>query len=228
MERQAEQIDLISDNIQLTGTGTGNREASYHERIFDSPVLNMRCERGRARLSSFERPEPIPQAAIPEVVDAITHSETTTLESPSTSLSPLFRTRHFIYWRKRRGRSATCCWATATTLTGTESNFGQVSNGNPRGLYHTYADALKEILGVLVNVQLAGLAVLAEVEGRHFGDVLILALTLLFLQLEGDTTDGSALDTLHPIEELGLDKIRYRHVAHQNRNPYKWVAYPAI
>jgi hypothetical protein len=39
--------------------------------------------------------------------------------------------------------------------------------------------------------------ILREVEGRNFGDVLILSLTLLFLKLEGDTTDRTPLDTLH-------------------------------
>ena len=34
---------------------------------------------------------------------------------------------------------------------------------------------------------------------RELGDVVILALTLLLLKLEGDTTDGSALDTLHQV-----------------------------
>lgn len=62
----------------------------------------------------------------------------------------------------------------------------------------TYAEALEKILGLLVDVQGAGLAVLGEVEGRDLGDVLILALTLLFLELEGDTADGSSLNTLHP------------------------------
>lgn len=66
------------------------------------------------------------------------------------------------------------------------------------GATETYTEALEEILGLLVDVQRAGLAVLGEVEGRDLGDVLILALTLLFLELEGDTTDGSSLNTLHP------------------------------
>ena len=37
------------------------------------------------------------------------------------------------------------------------------------------------------------------VECRNFGDIVILALTLLFLELEGDTTDGALLDTLHQV-----------------------------
>jgi hypothetical protein len=61
----------------------------------------------------------------------------------------------------------------------------------------TYAEALEEVLGLLVDVESARLAVLGEVEGGDLGDVLILALTLLFLELEGDTADGTTLDTLH-------------------------------
>lgn len=61
----------------------------------------------------------------------------------------------------------------------------------------TYAQALEQVLGLLVDVESTRLAVLGEVEGGDLGDVLILALTLLFLELEGDTTDGTTLDTLH-------------------------------
>jgi hypothetical protein len=64
---------------------------------------------------------------------------------------------------------------------------------------NTYAQALEEVLCLLVHVQRAGIAVLGEVEGGDLGHVLILALTLLFLELEGDTADGSSLDTLHPV-----------------------------
>ena len=37
------------------------------------------------------------------------------------------------------------------------------------------------------------------VECRHLGDVVVLPLTLFLLQLEGDTTDGALLDTLHQV-----------------------------
>jgi hypothetical protein len=72
----------------------------------------------------------------------------------------------------------------------------------------TYAEALEQILGLLVDVERTRLAVLAEVESGDLGNVLILALTLLFLELEGDTADGTTLDTLHPggllvCEEIG-------------------------
>ena len=61
-----------------------------------------------------------------------------------------------------------------------------------------YAEALEEILGLLVDIQRARLAVLGEIESGDLRDVLILALTLLFLELEGDTADRSSLNTLHP------------------------------
>lgn len=60
----------------------------------------------------------------------------------------------------------------------------------------TYAEVLEEVLGLAVDVKLAAL-VLGEVEGGDLGNVLILALTLLLLKLEGDAADGTTLDTLH-------------------------------
>jgi hypothetical protein len=61
----------------------------------------------------------------------------------------------------------------------------------------TYSEVLQEILGLGIDVQLTALSVDSEVKGRDLGNVLILALSLLFLELEGDTTDRTALDTLH-------------------------------
>ena len=61
--------------------------------------------------------------------------------------------------------------------------------------FRTYTKALEEIL--CLGIDLESVLVLGEVEGRDFGDVLILSLTLLFLKLEGDTTDGTTLNTLH-------------------------------
>lgn len=61
----------------------------------------------------------------------------------------------------------------------------------------TYAKSLEEVLGLGVDVELAALRVLGEVERGDLGDVLVLALTLLLLELEGDTADGTTLDTLH-------------------------------
>lgn len=59
------------------------------------------------------------------------------------------------------------------------------------------AHALEQVLGIGINVQLAALGVLGEVQGGDLGHVLILAFTLFFLQLEGDTADRSSLNTLH-------------------------------
>jgi hypothetical protein len=38
-----------------------------------------------------------------------------------------------------------------------------------------------------------------SVKGRNLGNVVILPLTLLFLELKGDTTDGALLDALHQV-----------------------------
>lgn len=71
----------------------------------------------------------------------------------------------------------------------------------------TYAERLQQILGLLVNIQLAALAVLAEVERRDFRNILILALTLFFLELERDTANGSTLDTLHQVGSVTGDLV---------------------
>jgi hypothetical protein len=63
----------------------------------------------------------------------------------------------------------------------------------------TYAEGLEEVLGLLVDVESTRLAVLGEVESGDLRDVLVLALTLLFLELEGDTANGTTLDTLHQV-----------------------------
>jgi hypothetical protein len=55
---------------------------------------------------------------------------------------------------------------------------------------------LEQVLGLGVDLELAGLG---EVEGGDLGDVLILALTLLLLELEGDTADGPTLNALHQV-----------------------------
>lgn len=63
----------------------------------------------------------------------------------------------------------------------------------------THAKVLEEVLGLGVDVELTVVGVLGEVQSRDLGNVLILALSLLLLELEGDTTDGTALDTLHQV-----------------------------
>lgn len=64
-------------------------------------------------------------------------------------------------------------------------------------LGNTYAEVLKEVLGLGIDIELAALGVLGEVESGDLGNVLILALTLLLLKLEGDTADGATLNALH-------------------------------
>jgi hypothetical protein len=79
--------------------------------------------------------------------------------------------------------------------------------GFRRKKVETYAEGLEEVLGVLVDVEHARLGVLGEVEGRDLGDVLVLALALLFLELERDTADGTTLDTLHQVSGVTGDLL---------------------
>lgn len=60
------------------------------------------------------------------------------------------------------------------------------------------AEVLEQVLGLVVDLNLAR-GVVAGVKSRDLRNVLILALTLLLLKLEGDTTDGTTLDTLHQV-----------------------------
>jgi hypothetical protein len=73
----------------------------------------------------------------------------------------------------------------------------------------TYAHGLEKVLGLLVDVELAALAVLGEVESRDLGDVLILALTLLLLKLERDTADGTTLNALHQVSGVAGNLKRW-------------------
>jgi len=61
------------------------------------------------------------------------------------------------------------------------------------------AKVLEEVLGLAIDVELAALGVLGEVQSGDLRNELILALTLLLLKLEGDTADGTTLDTLHQV-----------------------------
>ena len=69
----------------------------------------------------------------------------------------------------------------------------------------TYAQRPEQVLGLLVHIELSALAVLRKVERRHLGHVLILPLTLLFLQLERDTADRALLDALHQVGGVAGD-----------------------
>lgn len=71
----------------------------------------------------------------------------------------------------------------------------------------TYAKVLEQVLGLVVDIQLASLG---EVKSRDLRNELILALTLLFLKLEGDTTDGSTLNTLHQMGGVAGNLFDFR------------------
>jgi hypothetical protein len=58
---------------------------------------------------------------------------------------------------------------------------------------------LEQVLGLGIDIELAALRVLGEVESRDLGNVLILALALLLLQLERDAADGATLNALHQV-----------------------------
>jgi hypothetical protein len=59
-----------------------------------------------------------------------------------------------------------------------------------------HAEGLEEVLGLVVDLERG---VGRDGEGRDLGDVLVLALTLLLLQTEGDASDRALLDTLHQV-----------------------------
>lgn len=60
------------------------------------------------------------------------------------------------------------------------------------------AHGLEKVLGVGIDIELAGLG-LGNIQSGNLRNVLILALTLLLLQLERDTADRATLDTLHKV-----------------------------
>jgi hypothetical protein len=80
-----------------------------------------------------------------------------------------------------------------------------LGHGNNVDRYAIEAHALEQILGVAVDVQLAGFSVLSEVQCGYFRHVLIFAFTLFFLQFEGDASDGAALDTFHEMGRVAGD-----------------------
>lgn len=102
------------------------------------------------------------------------------------------------------------------------SNWGCVRKGSRRLRDEgTYAEGLEEVLGVLVDVEHARLGVLGEVEGRDLGDVLVLALALLFLELERDTADGTTLDTLHQVSGVTGDLDANQNVRSSMKTLYE-------
>merc|ERR1712072_203635 len=89
-------------------------------------------------------------------------------------------------------------WRAVVEATGTIDGL-LLCDGDDVDVDAVEAHGLEQVLGLLVDVELAALRVVREVEGGYFGHVLILALALFFLQLEGDAADGTALDTLHQV-----------------------------
>lgn len=79
---------------------------------------------------------------------------------------------------------------------------------------------LKEVLGLAIDVEVAALGVLGEVQSGDLRNVLILALTLLLLKLEGDTADGATLDTLHQVGGVSGNLIS--HLSQQVASILSW------
>lgn len=67
------------------------------------------------------------------------------------------------------------------------------------------AEGLDQLSGLRVDLQLAG--GVAQVQGRDLGDVLVLSFSLLLLQLEGDTSNGTLLNTLHEVSSVTSDLV---------------------
>lgn len=67
------------------------------------------------------------------------------------------------------------------------------------------AESLEEVGGVVVNLELV--VGVREVKGRDLGDVLVLSFSLLLLQLEGDTSNGTLLNTLHEVSSVTSDLV---------------------
>jgi hypothetical protein len=82
-----------------------------------------------------------------------------------------------------------------------ESNCICQNNPKCEILRKTYTKALEEVLCLNIDIKLSAL-ILGNIEGRDFGNVLILAFSLFFLELEGDTTDRTTLNTLHQMSSV--------------------------
>lgn len=64
-------------------------------------------------------------------------------------------------------------------------------------------DKVEHLLGVRVNLDLA------DIDDGLLGNVVVLLLALLFLELVGDTTDGSALNALHQVGDESSDLVTH-------------------
>ena len=82
---------------------------------------------------------------------------------------------------------------TVVTTSTTDISLGSngLSDLNTRKVFKV--DSLQEFLGLGINFDAR------SVQSRSFGNVVVTTFTFFFLQLEGDTTDGTTRDTLHQV-----------------------------
>jgi hypothetical protein len=67
------------------------------------------------------------------------------------------------------------------------------------------SEGLEEVGSIVVNLELV--VGVRKVKSRDLGDVLVLSLSLLLLKLEGDTSDGTLLDSLHEVGGVASDLV---------------------
>jgi hypothetical protein len=94
-----------------------------------------------------------------------------------------------------RGFSLSTGGTRTTVLTTTTTDISLSSNGvsnlNTGEVFKV--NSLEEFLGLGVNLDERG------IQSREFGNKVITTFTFFFLKLEGDTTDGTARNTLHQV-----------------------------
>merc|ERR1712125_78530 len=75
--------------------------------------------------------------------------------------------------------------------------------GNLKARQIAETNGLQHLVSGVVDLKAVGL------NGRDIRDVVILALTLLLLQLEGDATDGTLLDTSHEMGNVTSNLVSH-------------------
>lgn len=80
----------------------------------------------------------------------------------------------------------------------------------------TYTQATEHVLGLLVDVELARF-VLRKVESRHFGDVLVLPLALLFLQFERNAAHRTVLNASHQVRDVSSNLVMAVSLGHPKK-----------
>lgn len=105
----------------------------------------------------------------------------------------------------RRGpRSGAAARTGSTTLTAIESKLSERRRAWALGMSTSKVVQKDEThLGVAVDLETRD----AGVEGRNLGNVVVLPLPLLLLELEGDTADGTLLDALHQVSGEAGDLV---------------------